>query len=227
MSANVVTVTSVVGTWSNTTQDGTGSGSVFGQGTSVISWGQPTNQQLNNPDLKQSQYIFTPNTTPISTTAESPFIFGTLTHENWTIFAPSLLTAQLNLTIGFEIDGVEQTPLSASYLFTHNETPNSSPCGFSSTSVCDDIVTFAPIASSFGTIDVNGTLFTFVLDNFQNPLGTNVSAFQTLEANSNQAFLVGRWTSEVPIVPLPAAAWLMLAGIGGLGLMARRRSDAA
>jgi hypothetical protein len=64
----------------------------------------------------------------------------------------------------------------------------------------------------------NGTLnlFTFVFDSFV----TDVTI--KMKIDSNDGFGVDSFV--VSAVPLPAAAWLMLAGLGGLGLMSRRRA---
>jgi hypothetical protein len=39
--------------------------------------------------------------------------------------------------------------------------------------------------------------------------------------------VAGVFTGTTPVVPLPAAGWLLLAGVGGLAAMARRRKAAA
>lgn len=67
-------------------------------------------------------------------------------------------------------------------------------------------------ALSGSTITLLGTL------NYFGPLGTNISAEQ---AAVNVKF------GEFAPIPLPAAAWLLLAGIGGLGMVSRRRRAAA
>ena len=54
--------------------------------------------------------------------------------------------------------------------------------------------------------------------------------FKTLEDADNNAVLRARLRSEVPVevIPLPAAAWLFLAGIGSLlGISWRNRKTAA
>ena len=218
--AATVTVTSVSGIWSSGVQ--TDGNAPAGLGTSSISWGIPVTAGL------YSGYTFAAAAVPFSPQAETTFTFGTLTHENFPIYAPSLTSAVLNLAVTVDIDGVNQI-LTAQYSFVHNETPNTAgTCPAGSTTVCDDVVSFSPIASSFDTIDVDGVLYTFLLDNFVNAKGVTVTNFLTAEDQSNTAQLVGRFTSEIPVspVPVPAALPLLFGAIGALGLAARRRKSA-
>lgn len=218
--AATVTVTSVSGVWSSGVQ--TNGNAPTGIGTSSISWGIPVTPRL------YSGYTFAATGVPFSPVAESTFTFGTLTHNNFPIYAPSLSSAVLDLTVAVDIGGTSQN-LTAQYLFSHNETTNTAgTCPAGSVTVCDDIVSFSPIYSSFDTINVDGVEYTFVLDNFVNSDGVSVSNFLTAEGQANTAQLVGRFTSEIPLpaVPVPAAFPLLVGAIGALGFVARRKRAA-
>ena len=219
-SAATVTVTDVVGIWSSATKDdGT---SAAGVGTSAITWGTPAGSGY-------SGYVFEGATVPFSPAPETQFAFGKFTHRNFPVYPPALASAVLDLSITVLVDGESHT-LGASYQFTHDETPNTAgTCPVGSVSVCDDIVSFAPIANSFDTVEVDGIKYTFLLDNFVNSMGVPVDRFLTQENAANVAELVGRFTSEipaVPAVPVPAALPLLMAGLGAFGVVRSRRKAA-
>ena len=217
-SAAIVTVDSITGVWSTATLESGGAPS--GVGTKRITWGTSTG-------YGRSSYVFEAASTPFSPLPETQFTFGEFTHNNFPVTGNALTSAVLSLAIGVSIDGVGHT-LEASYLFTHNETPNQWPCLSGSVSVCDDIVSFTPIVNSFDTVDVDGTEYTFLLDNFIDEDGNPVNSFWTQERRTNSASLVGRFTAELPTenpppVPLPASILLLGAGLGGAGALSRFR----
>jgi opacity protein-like surface antigen len=75
-----------------------------------------------------------------------------------------------------------------------------------------------------------GESFWFILDAFSNDTFELTGIFSASGlTNSNEAnrfeIIAGNYTPEV--IPLPAAAWLLLAGVGGLAVAGRKRRQSA
>ena len=119
--AATVVVDSITGTWDNVT-----GATVSGAGTDTISWGTSTGEG-------QSSYVFDATAVPI-TDPSSPFQVGTLTHNNFPIFPPSITGAELTVSVTGSVDG-STFSIGGTYAFAHNETTNSTPCFAGSVSV--------------------------------------------------------------------------------------------
>ncbi|WP_165915642.1 THxN family PEP-CTERM protein [Rhodovulum marinum] len=207
-------VDNVVGTWTNV-QPGsaTNLNNVSGD-PATLSWGNPAAGATG-----QSQYIFNANS-PSGPWAEGALIdFGQFTHNNQPITGTSITSADLEFA--FQVDDVApitaSSPLAGLTLsFTHNETPN-----VGGGNCCNDEVT-ATISSGGGSFTLGSLVYTFSVLGFSQDGGSSfVSSFSTVEGQPNTANLYGKYS--VAPVPLPAAAWMLIAGLGGLGVMARRR----
>jgi hypothetical protein len=173
-----------------------------------------------------SGYDFDPNS-PSGPWAEAANInLGLFTHVNTAITAGTAITA-VDLQLMFDVS--DMTPVTVppgttatlSFKFGHNETSNTSgQCPDGSTTVCDDIVTIT-IIDGEDSFQIGNTIYNFVVSGFQQGGNPIANPFLTAEGQSTSANLIATYTTTV--VPLPAAAWLLLAGIGGLGLASRRR----
>lgn len=197
-----------------------------GLNTSTISWGDP------DTDAGPSYYDFDgPASLPSDPIAPgTDFVLGTFTHGNNPVWPPSLDWAELTVDVVFKIDGVDQDPVSFVFLFDHYETTNNlDPCPFGTQGVgvnvngCADRVTVMTNEGASETFEVGGMTYVIDITGFlyNDEL---LDEFWTTEEQQNEAQLMARFRLVPPSpVPLPAAGWLFVAGLGGLVALRRRR----
>ncbi|MFV0475177.1 MAG: THxN family PEP-CTERM protein [Pikeienuella sp.] len=179
---------------------------------------------------QQSGYVF--DATMPGPVASNPFLLGDFTHNNFPITGATLSSADLKLSVNVTVvsdSGVAQTvDLAPTYTVNHNETPNTASTCSGDSVPCDDIVTFGNIWDGSATVTVDGVEYSFVLAGFSQDGGaTLVDAFRTIEGQSNTAGLWASFsTAPVSAVPLPAAGFMLLGAMGGLGALRLRRKAA-
>lgn len=228
-SAAIVTLDSVAGQWSAASP----ASRVSGVGTNTIRWGTPNTTSGNG---QKSGYRFTSAVPPSQELTEgATSALGTFTHLNYIIdVGTSITAATLSLTFGLTIDGVSQT-ITNSYNFSHLETPNAdNPCANGAANKsgvnvngCADRVQATLNDAVAETFTINGTEYTIDITGFDIPDQNGIPTFWTVENRSNSAQLYAGLTQFTPApVPLPAAGWMLVAGLGGLAA-ARRRKKAA
>lgn len=218
-SAATIDLVSVTGTWIATTP---GAPDVTGQGTDTISWGG---------GVGKSSYNFTPVGGLPSTENENiPFTLGTFSHDNQPVFAPFLMTAtlQVDWTVAVPSGGAHFSRTSF-FDFTHDETLNNlDPCPYAdgdpiNDNGCADKVTFetSPLSETF---QIGKTIYSLTLLGFEVD-GVVQDFFLTKEQTLNTADL--KAVFETSVIPLPAAGWMLLTALGGLGVAGYRRRKAA
>lgn len=210
----------------STIDNGDGDQTVGGETVSIF-WGVPFIQNGG-----QSGYSFTPNVVSFDADPDVAYSLGTFTHFNEPISAPpgSLSSVELAFHFAGSPEGVPVTAaFDATFDFGHDETTNTANtagCGAGQISgtPCDDIVTVTAQGGASEAVQVGDTEYIFTLLGFS-PDGVNFgSQFFTEEGQTNSQDLF--FSYSVSVVPLPAAGWLLLCGIGGLAAVGRRRKTA-
>ncbi|SFU15094.1 THxN family PEP-CTERM protein [Sedimentitalea nanhaiensis] len=191
-----------------------------GDPLSTLRWGGDTGEG-------QSGYDFTRAATPINNIAEdTAFLVGNFVHLNNPVFPPSLNSANLDVDITI-VNG--PGVISSTFSMSHNETTNSGNCGGDGSVIpCDDYITVsnAPGGTAFSIGNVD---YVFQVLGFSTDGGTTIlDQFRTQEEQNNPAGLYAKFTAttNVNVVPLPAAGWLLLAGVGGLAAVRRKKKAA-
>lgn len=236
--AAVVTINSVSGEWTSTSPTPVYGFNESSSGSyAEINWGSAVTPGY------QSGYSFEgliPPPVEVNTATNAQYDLGVFTHNNYSLWAKvpwgaaSINSANLNVNFDISIDGSNYA-LSQVYSFAHHETPNQGSCyyggsagsGINGTSGCNDQVTAVLNEGLSETVIIDGMEYTFDISGFRH--GDEVfSFFHTQEGRANEAILVGELVvTEVPSVPLPAAGWLLLAGVGGMATMSRRKRRSA
>src|SRR5882672_7154118 len=199
-SAATITYQSVTGIWHDPTDNVPGNQPgdpviTNGSPTSIIRWGTTSG-------TPQSGYDYT-TATPPPFTLPGPvpfFSLGTFTHRNFEVDDPSLTSVQLDVVLVLNVDGVPTGPLTFTFTFNHEETPNNAvPCPYPTPpgEGCTDRVTIvaSPQPTTFNVGGVDYTLAMSFLDANGNP----VSEFITREGGTtNTSGLVGQFIPGTP-----------------------------
>ncbi|HEU4619435.1 MAG TPA: THxN family PEP-CTERM protein, partial [Gammaproteobacteria bacterium] len=194
-SAAVLSYISVTGIWHDPVDNVPGSQPgdpviTNGTPTSSISWGTTSG-------TPQSGYDFTATLPPPQTfPGGGPFFsLGTFTHRNFEVSDPSLTSVQLDVIIVLAVDGVPTGPLTFTFTFNHEETPNNAmPCPYPTPpgEGCTDRVTIVS-SSQPTTFNVGGVDYTLAMSFLVN--GNPVSEYITREGGTtNTSGLVGDFT---------------------------------
>lgn len=239
--ASTVSIENVTGAWTaSTPTDVYGLNYDNGDSLSTMSWGKAPS---GGP---QSSYSFKSSVPPsVEIDPNENFELGLFSHNNWPIYkmpaggqAGSIRSAELKVDFGVRIENTLYN-VSRTYSFTHYETSNpgdsNGKCQFGGDSGapginsngCADRV---EVSSADGDeiISVGGLEFIFEIAGFQVD-GEIMDFFMTKEKAVSEAILIASYSllddgGENPSpVPLPAAGWMLIAGVGGLAALKRRK----
>jgi uncharacterized repeat protein (TIGR01451 family) len=206
-----ITYQSVTGNWHDPTDNvpGVQAGDPVitnGVPTSIIRWGVTS-------ATPQSGYDYTTTTPPPITLPGSAPLFplGTFTHRNFVVGDPSLTSVLLDVVLVLDVDGVSTGPLTFTFRFNHEETPNNqNPCPYPTPpgEGCTDRVTIVSSAQPT-TFKIDGVDYTLSMS-FLDTNGNPVSEFITREGGTlNTSGLVGEFT----LAPIPPNQQPLLAKV--------------
>jgi hypothetical protein len=239
-----IKITSIESSWSvkNIVDLTGGNGNLTGNGTNEIRWGNSFPGHTG-----RSGFRFQDTAEGSTQNANTLFNVGVFTHMNRVIYQNQYMErAQLNMQVKAMFDGVERTFVT-SYMFSLWETPNyANPCAngqqnglnsrgaprsggsFLNQNGCADRVQLLKNDALTDKFVINGLTYQFELFGFDSG-----AQFWTIEDLDNTTWLKARFNVSgfppappPPVVPLPAAAWLLLGGLGGLAVLKRRAARA-
>ncbi len=169
----MITFTSATASWRNAQDNVPGNQA----GDPVITNGVPTSSISWGGATPQSGY-------DVTITIPDPQMFpvADFAHRNFTVPDPSLTSVELDFVLDFDVDGIQTGPLTFTFTFTHEETPNNlSPCPYPTPpgEGCTDRVTFfdAPAPTTF---TIGGKTYTLGLS-FLDGAGDPIDEFITRE----------------------------------------------
>ncbi len=168
---------------------------------------------------------FDPSNPPAASYApDALFKLGDLRHYNNPISSGTAADS-VDLDLLTSVTDASPSGQTFKFRFLIDETPNSLPCAYSSSTPCADQITFQNLdlssAFSIGGVDYTLALIGFSFD------GQQISdSFISQEGGTNTIGLYAKFTQAEVSVPEPATLALFGLGLAGLTL-ARRRSPAA
>ncbi len=236
-SADAATIdsTGVTGSWT-ALQPPTGPTYVNGIGTNSVRWGTPFGR-----GRMQSGYSFV-GAAAGQLKTDTEFDLGTFTHNNFVIkTGTSISGAGLSIAVNLMIGGVSRAVTTA-FNFAHWETVNAGESngrcangGARGAGVnvagCADRVSILDNAASDQSFEIDGFLYILEITGFTQG-GAFFTEFWTQENAANSAILRAKFTLVGPVdpvdpppspVPLPAAGWMVLTGLGALAAARARR----